>query len=206
MSIRLDKKLIVWVAVAALALLAVIVVALGANSSPATADSEGNPVRGFSVLQPATAGDVDALPANVRGWVNATSKMPFSGGPVTALGTAKTTSGNVYVAAIGKSVCALTGLGGLSSCGEVPMASEGKAFAAAPDGCGSYSVVGIMPDGVSELAVDRRADGQVDETIRVSGNVYQATFDAVPTVLSAEKAGISVTLPLDEYAKMSDCE
>ena len=202
MASRINKKPVVAAGLALCVLLAALVAALGVQSESATAGDEGVKSEHFSVLRPASDATVDTLPPSVRLQVKVSARAPYTGGAVSALGVSRIEGRDVYVVAIGSSICAFSSLGDIGTCGETPMVEEGRAFAAVPRGCGKYEVMGIVPDGVRELAVNTGSGDDGEEAIPVASNVYIHTFDAVHTVLTSG-TGVAVSLPLDEYAKMN---
>jgi hypothetical protein len=105
----------------------------------------------------------------------------------------------VVAAEVGGRVCVLSEGLEVGVCAGRGLAESGKAFSAAPAGCGSYHVVGVMPDGVTSLDATT-ADGRDAGSIPVQGNVYEATLPAEDTILSSASAGIEVELPLADYA------
>jgi len=119
---------------------------------------------------------------------------------VSALAAVQGSDGSsIYVAALGQdTICTLNETSETGVCANEHLAETGNAFSATPIGCDAYSVIGIMPDGVSSLSINGG-----DGTIPVASNVYEATLSAKDTVLTSEDPAIQVELPLVEYASMN---
>ena len=126
---------------------------------------------------------------------------------IAEVGVAHSPAGSeVTLAAIGDSLCVVRQRS--ISCNEGARAVAGELFGAAPDGCGGYHLLGAVPDGVTQLSVDRRGDGSLDTNLPVTSNVYEASLSAVDTVVtgvnSAGEAVFKVELPLEWYAATND--
>lgn len=123
---------------------------------------------------------------------------------VSALAAVEGSEGSsVLVAALGgETICTLNETPEIGVCASKQLAEAGHAFSATPVGCDAYSVIGIMPDGVSSLSINSSGGGS-DGAIPVESNVYEATLSAEDTVLTSEDPAIQVELPLGEYANMN---
>lgn len=112
--------------------------------------------------------------------------------------------GTVVVAALGdEEICAYSEATEVGTCATAALAEAGRAFSAAPAAeCGSYHVIGIMPDGVSSLQAKAAGTDAVRE-IPVTSNVYEATLGAEETVLTSQNPPVEVVLPLGDYARMN---
>jgi hypothetical protein len=192
LSIPQSKALIA----AMLGLVAVVAAAVVLIASTSQADS---PVRAsettaddFGVL---SSSDIGTVPGDLSTAVSAVKQM--TGLPIDTVGVAELASGDsALVAATGSYVC-VASAGGNASCGEESLALSGELFGATSVGCDAYHVVGLVPDGVSELSVE----GQDAKTIPVNDNVYSATLAPVDTTLSSNDGSVSISVPLGWYAK-----
>jgi hypothetical protein len=158
----------------------------------------------LSVLKPVDSEMIAALPPRAKTWLTATETTPYAGGQVSLLGSTSIEGGEIVVATVGNSTCALSLKEEVSACGETERVEDGEIFAASPSGCDAYTVIGMVPDGITELSVDRGADGKVEATLPVVSNVYQGTFESVHTVLRNAAGGVAINLPLSSYASMND--
>ncbi len=121
------------------------------------------------------------------------------GSSVSSLVTIEGGSGATVVAALGEEeICAFDETSEVGTCANAGLAEAGRAFSAAPAGCGAYHVIGVMPDGVSSLAVNGSG-----KNIPVTSNVYEATLSAEETVLTSQNPSVEVVLPLATYASMN---
>lgn len=176
-------------------------------SSRIEAAPEQQAATGFSVLEPATAGRLQALPDETERTLHSISTTGIRGDgeaqSVTQLGVALTADGDeMTVAAVGDGLCVLRAAD--AACGESRDVFAGRLFGARPRGCGSYWVFGLVPDGVDRVLVDTGADGSVDSSLPVVGNVYEGTLVAAATVaLGVDASGETLfrtDIPLDYYA------
>ena len=108
----------------------------------------------------------------------------------------------VAVAVVGQNVCAFDEGPGIGECANQNLALAGRAFSAVPVGCDNYRVLGLMPDGVSDLSVTTPSG--TTGSVAVSSNIYEATLPAERTTLVSKDPPVEVELPLDQYAAMND--
>ncbi|HKO38408.1 MAG TPA: hypothetical protein VJU14_08575 [Solirubrobacterales bacterium] len=188
---------------------------LATQSPDATSAPVEAPASKVEVLQPATADALNAVPAETRMQLDYMTARPalISEGAAAAVDVSEVGVVNrpdgteVTVAAIGGDICAFLA-GGVGGCDDGARVAAGQSFSAEPIGCDGYRVLGVAPDGVTEIAVDSRADGSVDVTLPVTSNVYVGTLDPVQTVATGlDEDGeprFSVGIPLDSYAAMNE--
>jgi len=188
---------------------------LATQSPDATSAPVETPASKVEVLQPATADALNAVPEETRMQLDYMTARPalVSEGAAAAVevsevGVVNRADGTeVTVAAIGEDICAFLA-GGVGGCDDGKRVAAGQSFSAEPIGCDGYRVLGIAPDGVTEIAIDSQADGSVDVTLPVTSNVYVGTLDPVQTVATGlDEAGeprFSVGIPLDSYAAMNE--
>ena len=169
----------------------------------------------FEVLQPASPDAMDAVSAETKAQLDFMAARPAllsegaaSAAEVSEVGVINRPDGTeVTVASIGGDICAFLA-GGVGGCDDGQRVAAGQLFSAEPVGCDGYRVLGLAPDGVTEIAVDSRGDGSVDVTLPVTSNVYVGTLDPVQTVVTGlDEAGeprYSVAIPLDSYASMNE--
>jgi hypothetical protein len=126
---------------------------------------------------------------------------------VTAVGVVPSEAGDdITIAAIRDSICVVQQRS--ISCNEETRAVAGELFGAAPVGCDRYHVLGAVPDGVTELLVNARAEDATDSTLPVRSNIYEGNLNAGDTVITglnnAGEAVFKTELPLDWYAATND--
>lgn len=169
--------------------------------SRSSATDAQDPIDSFSVLSSSNAKGLAAMPSHVQSRVENLSRSPQLAQAPSKVGLAEFSNGQqVAVALIGELICAQGIESGLATCGFPSVAASGGTFSAAPVGCDGYEVVGLMPDGVDRLLVDRHGNGSVDNQIPVQSNVYSATLKPVSTVLMSVDRKVRVELPLGWYA------
>lgn len=194
-------------AAAALALLlvagAVVTILLSRSATPAPA---GPLTPRFAVLRPATSAAMDALSpeAKMRLHYMASNPRLPGPGPVSKVGVVRRANGrDVTVAAIGGAICAFLAHG-IGGCDDVRRVVAGQSFGAEPIRCRGYRVLGVVPDGISRIAVDSGDDGSVDVTLPVISNVYLGILEPAATVATGlDTSGnprFKVEFPLDYYA------
>jgi hypothetical protein len=109
------------------------------------------------------------------------------------------------VAAVGNAICVLHNQDAVCNARESAMA--GQVLGARPDGCDGYRVMGGVPDGVKQIAIDSDADGGVDITLPVVSNVYEGHLESLHTVArgigDAGEVLFTTDIPLDYYADTS---
>lgn len=202
-SIRI--KYVTGLVLAAGGLAGIVALVILGGAPPATAENESADTDRFSVLEPAGPAAIQGLSDKAQAWLALSEAAPFNeGGKATSLGTTTIGDATVVVAEVGTSICAFSEGTGMSACGEVDRVERGEIFAASPKGCGIYSVIGILPDGVKELSVDSGDDGKTDGTLPVVSNVYVGTLKAEETVLRSPSGDITVQLPLASYGGMNE--
>lgn len=125
------------------------------------------------------------------------------GSSISSLAKVEGDNGVTLVAARGdEEICAFAETSEVGTCATDSLAEAGRAFSAAPAGCSAYHVVGIMPNGVSSLAVKTSGTDAV-QVIPVRSNVYEATLSAEEAVLTSQNPSVELILPLGEYAEMN---
>jgi hypothetical protein len=190
------KLLLSLVPVAAIAAL---LVALIAGTSGA--DSPASASESFSVLEPASAKSTEELPQAAQVWLSMIEGEHIANAAVSEVGVSEQPGGQVIVASAGEYVCFYAVEGGASNCGTTDRVAHGRIFTATPNGCDSYAVVGVLPDGVHALAVESEDKGG---TVSVADNVFTADLPAVDSAL-VDGGQIRVDLPLGWYAKDNSC-
>lgn len=156
-----------------------------------------SPVESLSVLSSVDS-TAEVVPEKAAPWLSSIQNPMLGGGEVREVGVARLPGGDeVVVAAAGESICSLDVRTGGSNCGQADRVASGSIFTATPNGCEGYTVMGLMPDGVSNLTVDSegRADGM---SIPVVSNVYKADLPPVDATLASD--GVKVHVPLAWYA------
>lgn len=129
---------------------------------------------------------------------------PKGGVPVSEVGVVERSDGDdVTVAAIGGAICAFleNGVGG---CDLKRRVTAGQSFSVEPFDCDRFRVLGVVPDGVTSIAIDSEELEEVDSTIPVTSNVYVGVLDAGETLVTGlDESGnalFEVELPLTYYA------
>jgi len=187
------------VAMLAVATVSIIALVGGASASGTNPPSEGVPAvkEQFSVLKDATPERVQAVATPIR-------HILESQGSIEAIGS---TSG-VVLADVSGGLCAfkesLSQGGGV--CGNPSEAFDGQllsvGFCGAGTPEGTAQLFGVMPDGVSSVALD--GTGNRSQNVQVIGNVYEVQVAAVNTTLSAtgpNGGAIEIQLPLAQLAQ-----
>lgn len=213
MTHRIEKKP-VRVALFALALIAATaaVVAISQTRGSSTAEAT-NIDNAFAVIEAVEENDVSALPQPVEerlermvaGYQVRNHDVKAA---LTGLGREENSeAGSITLATIGNDVCAFLE-DGLGNCAERQFATAGRAFSAAPEGCGSYQVLGIVPDGIENVTIQRAGDGSTIANLPVGTNAYVGSLPAERlTAVGVDETGMTVfetPLPLDEYLAMNE--
>jgi hypothetical protein len=111
---------------------------------------------------------------------------------------------SIVLAKVSETVCVFLE-NSLSSCADQALAADGRVFTAAPVGCSTYRVLGLMPDGVT--AVEVGAEFKYQERVPVFSNAYVATLPAEKMTLRAlDESGavvFEIPVPLGEYAALN---
>jgi hypothetical protein len=189
----------------ALALGAVALI-LVSQSTDATSAPVEPPASEFSVLQPATPAAMDALSEEMQMRLDLMAMrlgVP-EGETVSELAVIqRPNGGDITVAALGGAICAFVAQG-IGGCEDAQRVVAGQSFGAEPIGCDGYRVLGVVPDGVTHIAIDGHGDGSVDSTLPVASSVYVGVLDPVRTIATgigeSGESRFSVSLPLDYYA------
>lgn len=202
MSIRVPKS--VWFATGlVLALgLSILVVSNSADSKAAsTADQ-------FSVLRPADPAEIQTAATASEAALRTVTETVLPGNsapqPVSEIGVASMPGGKeMAVAKVGQSMCVMQASN--AGCLAASSVVAGKLFGARPQGCGSYWVFGLVPDGIEQVQIDRGNDETINESLPVVDNVYEGVLKATPAVaIGIDSSGahaFEVELPLDYYAE-----
>jgi hypothetical protein len=206
------RKTAFLVLVAAAALAAIAIVMLSAGSDSGGAETSANPSESFSVLESPSAEAKAALPDKAQEWLASmeTNSLPgLKGEELIALGSASTQNGEVVVADLGQNVCAYSVELAVSTCGGVNLINEGKLLAVKP-GCKSDIVIGVLPDGVTEVRVETEAETAASgdtPVVPVTSNVYTAELEPVETVLTGTSdSGESFKVPIPLGKLPSNCQ
>lgn len=208
MTISRTKMLAALGALLALAAAAAIVLASSDSSDASPEPSTGER---FSVLKPVNEERMNAVPDQTRATLAALaeSELPGNEAPeaITEVGVSKQQGGNEFaVATLGETVCAVRSAD--SACEPVRQTSAGELFGARPQGCDTYWVFGVAPDGVTSVQIDSGGDGSVDTTLPVASNVYEGELEAVKTVATGvSESGetlFTTSFPLDYYAETNE--
>ncbi len=109
--------------------------------------------------------------------------LPGPGSSVSEIGVVKRKGGDVTVAAIGGAICAFLA-GGIGGCDDGERVAAGQSFGAEPVACGRFRVLGVVPDGVTDIAIDYGDDGSIDLDLPVTSNVYMGILE--PVLITAE--------------------
>lgn len=180
-------------------------------ASRSGAEPQANSTERFSVLSPATDQMMAAVPKATVAGLNLVTGSVLPGNQdsqgVSAVGFASPPSGETMtVAEVGNDICAVRGLD--AGCASADDVAAGRLFGARPDGCGSYWVFGVAPDGVSQISVIEQSSGQREAVLPVSGNVYEGTLNGVSTeALGLDESGNVVfrtQMPLDYYSETNE--
>lgn len=187
---------------------------LSRSSENASAGPESSEFS-LSVLRPVDQNLINQQPKLVRDWLESETVSvsardggePVAGNhgepaEVRGLGESALPGGDtVVIAAIGDETCALLLPRGMSSCADFEDISHGKVFGAAPNGCDTYQVLGILGNNVHSLQVS--PEGSPSYTIRTHSNFYSGDFEAARTLIAGMDASgnriFETWLPLDEY-------
>lgn len=160
----------------------------------------------FAVLEPATPAAMGAISEEAKMRLEYMASHPDlpDPGPVSEIGVVKGSSeGEITVAAVGGAICAFLAEG-IGGCDDVQRVTAGQAFGAEPVRCEGYRVLGVVPDGVTSVAVDYGDDGTVDVTLPVTDNVYVGVLEPVLTVArgldESDNPRFTVEFPLSYYA------
>lgn len=199
-------------------------VAVSESPRPLFVGDPGPGTSKFGALKPATTSALEALPDGV-GTVLANlpqdpAREPSAGGEhpnpiggtvgaVASLPSAVGTS-DIGFAEVNGALC-LFAAGAeyqgaaIGSCPSLEQAEEGRGFVVIPDlSPDSVRVVGIAPDGVNRIGVDRGGDGAIDQTVPVASNLYQVDLPPTPSeIVGIAKSGqhsFQVPVPLDRLA------
>lgn len=172
---------------------------LGASKGHATAPR--NPDETFEVLGQSGANPVSEASASSGAWLAEIADR--GGAPVTETGAVETSSGHeVVVAATEDEICARDLSTEASNCGSTAMVTQGRIFVATPAGCDAWTVLGVVPNGVDRLNIER--NGAVEGSVPVSSNVYETTLPAEATTLSSADGSIRIKLPLASYSAQNE--
>jgi hypothetical protein len=209
---RAPKKVRVGVVLALLITLGVVAVILTSQSTDATdttvaTDISTEPLAPkFAVLEPATPAAMGAISEEAKMRLDYMASHPDlpDPGPVSEIGVVKGSSeGEITVATVGGAICAFLARG-IGGCDDVQRVTAGQAFGAEPVQCEGYRVLGVVPDGVSSIAIDYGDDSTVDATLPVIDNVYVGVLEPVLTVATGlDESGdprFTLELPLSYYA------
>jgi hypothetical protein len=165
----------------------------------------------FSAIKPVErSADLATLPERVRQQIQIIRtgyelRNPGEPAVLEGLSQVETPQGqSIVLAKVSETVCAFLE-NSLSTCADQALAADGRAFAAAPVGCATYKVLGLMPDGVA--AVEVGAESKYQERVPVFSNAYVATLPAEKLTLRAlDESGavaFGIGLPLNEYAALN---
>lgn len=208
MTIRISKYL--W-------FIAGVVLALGLSILVASSSADSNAAQAtpapdqFSVSSPADPAEIQTSAASSEAALHLVTEEVLPGNPgpqpVSEIGVASMPSGKeMPVAKVGQSMCVMHAAD--AGCGEASDAVAGKLFGARPQGCGSYWVFGLVPDGIEQVQIDRGNDGTIDETLVVVDNVYEGVLQAESsTAIGIDTSGarsFETGLPLDYYAETNE--
>lgn len=196
------RPLLIAVALGIVALCAALIIAMSSGATQASGQATQAPGISpqLSVLKKPTSEKLAELPATIRAQITAPPANPEQ---IEGIGTV----GSTVVTQVAGRVCTYGAAGG-GSCGPIKEALAGELVSVGICGPGiapgHAQIVGLMPDGVSSISIDRGSDGTVDESLQVTENVYEASLPTVDTTLSAtgnDGAEYEEALPLAELAK-----
>ena len=160
----------------------------------------------FAVLEPATAAAMEGISNEAKmrmKFMASNPRLPGPGSSVSEVGVVRRKGGDVTVAAIGGAICAFLA-GGIGGCDDAQRVIAGQSFGAEPAPCGQFRVLGVVPDGVTSIAIDIGDDGDIDSTLPVTSNVYVGTVDPVLiTAQGRDESGatrFTLEMPLSYYA------
>jgi len=222
-----NKKLTVALCAGAAALLIVALTAVASGaaglgggsvpvekSRPISIAAPGAGTATFGVLRPATAVGAQQLPVTVQTVLAnppASNAADASRGTVTAFGSRSAGLGSeIGVAEVDGGLCIFAAGAdyqgaAVGSCPSLAESAAGKGYVAVPGlSPNSVRIVGVVPNGIANLAVDSGENGTVDRTVSVTSNLYQVDLAEVPTTIagltrSGEQA-FRIQLPLDQFA------
>lgn len=166
----------------------------------------------FSILTAATPSTVEALPSSAVSLLANSQAFVTSSPTLNALGTVDVgQESEITVAEAGLELCMVVNNPDLEgaaagACSPLGEAEEGGNYVTLPDLVpGSVRLIGLAPDGITDIGIDANADGTPDRTIPVSSNVYQVDLDPVTTTISglSGDGGVAyeVELPLSVHAQ-----